>query len=189
MPVTATPTFFATPVRFRSWLEKNAASASELIVGFHKRGTDLPSMTWQESVDEALCFGWIDRVRTRVDTHSYKIRFTPRKSTSTWSAINIGRVGVLQAQGRMTEAGLKAFALRRETKSRTYAYEQAETAALDPKEQTLFCRNKAAWKFFEAQPPGYRHLSIWHIVSAKRVGTRRGRLARLIDASQNGLRL
>ncbi len=189
MPVTATPIFFESPAQFRTWLKKHSANEADLIVGFHKRGTDRPSMTWQESVDEALRYGWIDGVRARVDEYSYKIRFTPRTSTSTWSAINIERVRVLRTEGRMTEAGLNAFALRKETKSRTYAHEQAETAALAPKELALFRKSKAAWKFFEAQPPGYRHLSIWCIVSAKRAETRMNRLAKLIDASQNGLRL
>jgi uncharacterized protein YdeI (YjbR/CyaY-like superfamily) len=185
----ATPIFFESPSGFRSWLEKHAAGESELIVGFHKRATDRPSMTWPESVDEALCFGWIDGVRTRIDDHSYKIRFTPRKPSSTWSAINIERVVVLQKEGRMIEAGLTAYAHRKEAKSRTYAYEQAETATLEPKELAQFRKNKAAWKYFEAQPPGYRHLSIWRIVSAKRAETRQSRLAKLIEASQNGLRL
>jgi uncharacterized protein YdeI (YjbR/CyaY-like superfamily) len=183
------PIFFESPASFCAWLEAHSASHSELIVGFHKRGTGRPSMTWQESVDEALCHGWIDGVRTRIDEQSYKIRFTPRKPTSTWSAINIERVGVLQREGRMTAAGLAAFGLRREAKSRTYAYEQAETAMLEAKELALFRRSKAAWKFFEAQPPGHQHRCLWHIVSAKRAETRASRLARLIEASRNGLRL
>jgi len=183
------PTFFESPAEFRAWLRLHAASESELIVGFYKRATDRPSMTWQESVDEALCYGWIDGVRTRIDDSSYKIRFTPRKPTSIWSAINIERVAVLRKEGRMTEAGIKAYAHRKGSKSRTYAYEQAKTATLAPKELALFRKTKAAWKFFESQPPGYRHLSIWRIVSAKRAETRQSRLAKLIAASQNGLRL
>lgn len=189
MPVTATPMFFESPARFRAWLEKHSAREPELIVGFHKRGTDRPSMTWPESVDEALCHGWIDGVRTRIDEHSYKIRFTPRKPGSTWSAINIGRVEALRQQGRMTEAGLAAFAHRQEAKSRLYAYEQVETAALEPAQLALFRKSKAAWAFFEAQPAGYRHLAIWRIISAKRTETRHGRLEKLIEACRNGLRL
>jgi uncharacterized protein YdeI (YjbR/CyaY-like superfamily) len=183
------PAFFKTPAEFRAWLAQHAAAESELIVGFYKRGTNRESLTWPESVDEALCVGWIDGVRTSIDEISYKIRFTPRKSTSTWSAKNIERVRVLESEGRMKAAGLKAFAHRRETKSGIYAYEQAGAAALGSKEEARFRRNMAAWKFFEAQPPGYRHLVIWRIVSARRVETREARLAKLIEASQNGERL
>jgi uncharacterized protein YdeI (YjbR/CyaY-like superfamily) len=183
------PTFFSTAAKFGAWLEKRSATEPELIVGFYKRATDLPSLTWPESVDEALCHGWIDGVRTRIDDQSYKIRFTPRKPTSTWSAINIKRVLVLESQGRMKEAGLKAYSHRREAKSKIYAYEQAENATLERTEEARFRRNKKAWKFFEAQPPRYRHLVIWRIISAKRAETREGRLAKLIEASQNGQRL
>ena len=189
MTTPTTPAFFESPARFRAWLKRNGASESEVIVGFYERATDRPSMTWQESVDEALCYGWIDGVRTRIDDDAYKIRFTPRKPTSTWSAINIKRVAVLRKEGRMTEAGLEAYAHRKESKSRTYAYEQAESATLEAAELARFRKNKPAWKFFESQPPGYRHLSIWRIVSAKRVETRRSRLDTLIAASQNGVRL
>jgi uncharacterized protein YdeI (YjbR/CyaY-like superfamily) len=189
MTASTTPTFFESPTKFRAWLRLHAASESELLVGFYKRATDRPSMTWQESVDEALCHGWIDGVRARIDDDSYKTRFTPRKPTSTWSAINIERVAVLRREGRMTEAGLKAYAHRKEAKSRTYAYEQADAATLEPKELALFRKNKAAWKFFGSQPPGYRHLNVWRIVSAKRAETRERRLARLIAASKSGLRV
>jgi uncharacterized protein YdeI (YjbR/CyaY-like superfamily) len=183
------PAFFATVAEFGAWLEKHSATEPELIVGFYKRVADRASLTWPESVDEALCHGWIDGVRTRIDDQSYKIRFTPRKPTSTWSAINIKRVSVLQSQGRMKEAGLKAFSHRPEAKSKIYAYEQAENATLERAEDARFQRNRRAWKFFQAQPPGYRHLVIWRIISAKRLETREGRLAKLIEASQNGQRL
>jgi uncharacterized protein YdeI (YjbR/CyaY-like superfamily) len=183
------PTFFETPAEFGAWLAQHAATESELIVGFYKRGTGRKGLTWPESVDEALCFGWIDGVRTNIDEHSYKIRFTPRKSTSTWSATNIERVRVLESERRMKTAGLTAFAHRRAAKSGIYAYEQAEGAALGATEEARFRKNKRAWKFFQAQPPGYRHLVIWRILSAKRVATREGRLAKLIEASQNGERL
>lgn len=183
------PTFFATPAEFGAWLREHGATETELIVGFHKRDSGLPSMTWPESVDEALCVGWIDGVRTRIDELSYKIRFTPRKPTSTWSAINIERVRVLQEQGRMTELGLNAFSHRREAKSKIYAYEQAEHAELSPEDEAVFRKNKAAWGFFAAQPPGYRHLNIWRVISAKRAETRQSRLAKLIEASAQGKRL
>lgn len=183
------PTFFQTPAAFRAWFAQHAATESELLVGFYKRDSGHASITWPESVDEALCVGWIDGVRKRVDDQAYTIRFTPRKTTSIWSAINIERVRVLTLEGRMTEAGLKAFAHRREAKSKIYAYEQAETAALSPQEELLFRKSKAAWKFFEAQPPGYRHQMVWRIVSAKRPATREARLLKLITASGNGQRL
>lgn len=183
------PRFFRTAAEFRSWLEKHAGTERELVVGFHKVGSGRPSMTWPESVDEALCHGWIDGVRKRVDEHSYTIRFTPRKPGSTWSAINIAKVGVLEAQGRMTEAGRQAFARRREEKSRTYSYEQRDAAQLSPEEAAAFRKNKAAWRYFEAQPPGYRRVAIHYVASAKRPETRQARLAKLIEASEKGVRL
>lgn len=183
------PVFFETPAEFRAWLQRHGQAESELIVGFHKRGSGRPSMTWSESVDEALCFGWIDGVRTRIDDDSYKIRFTPRKPTSIWSAINIDKVHALQAAGRMTPAGLDAFARRTDDKSRVYAYEQAAHAELEPAQAAEFRKHRKAWAFFQAQPPGYRHLAAWHVVSAKRPETRQARLQKLIEASASGRRV
>jgi uncharacterized protein YdeI (YjbR/CyaY-like superfamily) len=183
------PTFFATAEEFAAWLEQHGAAKSEFVVGYYKRGSKRPSMTWAESVDAALCFGWIDGVRKRIDAHSYQIRFTPRKSTSIWSRINIERARVLQREGKMREAGLKAFAHRREDKSRIYSYEQQKAAALERADEMRFRKARAAWKFFEAQPPSYRRLVIWRIVSAKRPETRERRLADLIKASQQRRRL
>jgi len=181
--------FFKTPGKFRAWLARHGAIKSELIVGFYKRQSGHPSMTWSESVDEALCFGWIDGIRARIDEHSYKIRFSPRKRTSIWSAINIEKVRALQAAGRMTKAGLDAFARRSEDKSRAYSYEQAKRAVFEPEQESEFKKNKQAWKFFEAQPPSYRHMAAWYVVSAKRPETRQTRLARIIQASRNGVRI
>ncbi|MBL8345493.1 MAG: YdeI/OmpD-associated family protein [Rubrivivax sp.] len=183
------PTFFETAAEFRAWLRRHGGSAPELIVGFHKRDSGLPSMSWPESVDEALCFGWIDGVRASIDAQSYRIRFTPRRPTSTWSAINIARVKVLQIEGRMAPAGLEAFARRSEAKSRTYAYEQAQHAELSPAQRSEFRKHRKAWQFFEAQPTSYRHKAAWHVTSAKREETRQARLARLIEASANGQRI
>jgi len=183
------PRFFATPQDFRAWLDEHAAAARELIVGFHKRATGRPSMTWPESVDEALCVGWIDGVRTRIDEQTYKIRFSPRQPTSIWSAINIARVAVLEREGRMTAAGRAAFARRREERSRTYAYEQSRTASLDAHELAEFRRHAPAWTFFERQAPSYRRRALWFVVSAKRAETRQRRLASLIAASAQGTRL
>jgi uncharacterized protein YdeI (YjbR/CyaY-like superfamily) len=183
------PTYFATPEMLRAWLHSNADSRAELVVGFYKRDSGMASITWPQAVDEALCVGWVDGVRHRIDERRYKIRFTPRKPTSIWSAINIERVRVLSAQGRMQPAGLAAFARRVEKKSRIYSYEQTGLAELSAQEQRAFKRNRAAWAFFEAQPPGYRKQMLWRIASAKQPATRERRLAALIGASAKGMRL
>jgi uncharacterized protein YdeI (YjbR/CyaY-like superfamily) len=180
--------FFASPAAFRKWLEKNHDKASELMVGFYKKDSGKPSITWPESVDQALCFGWIDGVRRRIDDVSYSIRFTPRKRTSTWSAINIARVAELTKLGLMQPAGLRAFEQRRDDKSAIYAYENA-VRTLDPADEKKFRANRKAWQFFNAQPPSYRRVSIYWITSAKREETRARRLATLIDDSANGQRL
>ena len=182
-------TFFATADDFAAWLEQHGAAKNEFVVGYYKRGSKRPSMTWAESVDAALCHGWIDGVRKRIDGHSYQIRFTPRKTTSIWSRINIERARILKREGKMRAAGLKAYSHRREDKSRIYSYEQQKKAALDRADELRFQKAKAAWKFFEAQPPGYRHQVIWRIVSAKRPETRERRLADLIKASQEQRRV
>lgn len=150
------PKFFENPKAFRSWLETHAATTSELLVGFHKVDSGHPSMTWPESVDEALCFGWIDGVRKRIDDSAYTIRFTPRKTTSIWSAVNIAKFEVLQAEGQMTPAGAAAFAHRKDQKSVVYAYEQPATAQLSPEELHTFQLEKEAWAYFERCPPSYK---------------------------------
>lgn len=185
----ATPIFFETAVAFRAWLELNAASAAELLVGFHKVGSGRPSMSWSESVDEALCFGWIDGVRKRIDDEAYSIRFTPRKPSSIWSAINIAKFEQLQAQGRMTPAGAKAFAHRTEARSVVYAYEQESTAELSADELRAFKRQKAAWTFFENTPPGYRKVILHWVTAAKKAETRASRFAKLLEACAAGQRL
>ena len=183
------PTFFATPAELRRWFAKNAAKEGEILVGFHKKGSGLPSITWPESVDEALCVGWIDGVRRRVDDTSYTIRFTPRRPGSMWSAINIAKVKELTAAGRMKPAGLAAFATRRADRS-GYSYEQLITsAAFAPEQEKRFRKNARAWRFFSAQPPGYRgHAAFW-VTSAKKEETRERRLATLIADSAAGRRL
>lgn len=179
---------FATPAELRKWLARHHANAQELWVGFHKKGSSKPSITWPESVDEALCVGWIDGVRKSLGEESYVIRFTPRKATSIWSVVNVNRVAALTAESRMQPAGLAAFEARTQKKTGIYAFEQ-ETAELSAADIRTFKRNKAAWKFFEAQPPGYRHQMIWRITSAKREETRARRLLKLIEASAVGTRL
>ncbi len=183
------PRFFATTSAFRDWLEANAASAPELLVGIHKVGSGRPSLSWSESVDEALCFGWIDGVRRRIDDESYSIRFTPRKPTSIWSAVNIAKFERLQAQGRMTAAGATAFSHRQAHRSVVYAYEQEHTAELLPQEVLEFKRTAAAWEFFQATPPGYRKVMLHWVTSAKQPATRAARLAKLIRACASGQRL
>ena len=183
------PQFFATAAQFRQWLTRHAATSVELIVGFHKVGSGRPSMSWSESVDEALCFGWIDGVRKRIDEQAYQIRFTPRKPTSIWSAINIAKFHRLQAEARMQPAGAKTFAHRSEAKSVIYAYEQAETASLSPDEVRAFKEHKAAWRFLEGTPPSYRKVVLHWVVQAKKPETRAARLAKLFEVCAAGERL
>jgi uncharacterized protein YdeI (YjbR/CyaY-like superfamily) len=180
--------FFRTPTDFETWLEKNHATASELWVGFYKRDSGKPSITWPESVDQALCFGWIDGIRKRVDEISYQIRFTPRRRGSIWSAINIKRAKELVKERRMRSAGLKAFAARIENKSGIYSYEQRSTELGKPYAK-LLNKNKAASNFFKRQPPSYRKMIGWWIISAKKEETRMARLTKLISESAKGKRL
>ncbi len=182
------PVFFKTPETFRKWLEKNHDKVSELLVGFYKKGSGRASITWPESVDEALCFGWIDGVRRRIDDESYSIRFTPRRRGSIWSAINIKRVAELKKLGLMQPHGLEAFERRIENKSRVYAYENP-LQSLAPAEEKKFRANTKAWKYFNEQPPWYRRVALYWVVSAKKEDTRTRRLATLIDDSANGRRL
>jgi len=178
-------THFRSPEELRKWFAKHHRTATELWVGFHKVGTGAASITWPESVDEALCVGWIDGVRKRIDDHSYAIRFTPRKPGSTWSAVNTRRAEALEDEGRMQAAGLKALGARREEKSGIYSYEQMHGDLVEPYAGMLR-RNKAAWQFFEAQPPWYRRKASWWVVSAKKAETRLKRLARLVEESAQG---
>jgi uncharacterized protein YdeI (YjbR/CyaY-like superfamily) len=180
--------FFQTPADFRTWLEKNHATATELWVGFYKKDSGKPSITWPESVDQALCFGWIDGVRKRVDEISYQIRFTPRRRGSIWSATNIKRAKELARQKQMRPIGLKAFSARIENKSGIYSYEQRSTELGQPYAKMLR-RNKAASNFFEKQSPSYRKTIGWWIVSAKKEQTRMARLEKLISESAKGKRL
>ena len=183
------PLFFTTGGAFRQWLVTHAASAPELIVGYHRVGTGHPSMTWSESVDEALCFGWIDGVRKRIDEGRYQIRFTPRKPTSIWSAVNIAKIDQLRLDGRMTAAGETAFAHRRAERSVVYAYEQTAMAELSPEHTEVFAANHPAWQFFLATPPGYQRLMRHWVAGGKKPETRAARLARLVEACAAGVRL
>jgi uncharacterized protein YdeI (YjbR/CyaY-like superfamily) len=179
------PRFFATPEAFRKWLEAHHDKESELLVGFYKVGSGKKSITWPESVDEALCFGWIDGVRKRIDDVSYTIRFTPRKAKSYWSAVNTKRYAALEKLGRITGAGRAAFEARDATATARYSFER-EAVELGEELEARFRANKKAWEYFQAQPPHYRRTSIWYVVSAKREETRARRLEKLIDHSAKG---
>lgn len=176
------PTFFASPADFRDWLAQHHASEPALLVGLRKVGSGQPSMTWPEAVDEALCFGWIDGVRRRIDDTAYQIRFTPRKPGSIWSHVNVAKVEALLAAGRMQAAGLAAYAARSADRTGVYAFERSEPAALAPAEQQLFAADVQAWAYFERCPPGYRRVMLHWVVSAKQAATRARRLAQLMQA-------
>ncbi len=180
--------FFRSSAALRKWFEQHHTTAQELWVGYYKVSSGRPSVTWSESVDEALCFGWIDGIRKGVDDARYTIRFTPRRSGSIWSAVNIGRVRVLTRQRRMRPAGLVAFQARRENKSGIYSYEQRSATLVEPY-ATQLRRNPAAWAFFQAQPGSYQKAVNWWVVSAKREETRLKRLAQLIADSAKGRRI
>jgi uncharacterized protein YdeI (YjbR/CyaY-like superfamily) len=181
--------FFSTPAEFRAWLAENHATATEIGVIFHRKASGLPSMTWSDAVDQALCFGWIDSIARRLDETSRVQRFTPRKPKSNWSAVNCAKVEQLTAQGMMTPAGLAAFARREEARSGVYSYENRHLAALDHEREAAFRADPGAWEFFTKQPPSYRQTSIYWVMNAKRDETRSRRLRQLIDASAHGRRL
>ena len=183
------PRFFTTPAKLRAWLERHHAAASELWVGFHKRDSGKTSITWPESVDEALCFGWIDGIRKRIDDDRYTIRFTPRKPRSVWSKVNVGRVEELSRLGLMRPAGMAAFAARDEARSGIYSFEQSEAPRLSPEQEAAFRADPAAWAWWEAAAPSYRRAATWWVVSAKREETRARRLATLIADSAAGRRI
>ncbi len=182
------PTFFATETEFRKWLKKHHKKETELLVGFYKVGSNKPSMTWSQSVDQALCFGWIDGVRKSIDQESYSIRFTPRKRISIWSAINIKKVEELSHAGWMTPEGQKAFELRTESRSGIYAHEK-ETVHLAPDYEKQFKRNKTAWRFFSQQAPSYKKVMIHWIMNAKQEKTRLSRLEKTIKISEQQKRM
>ncbi len=180
--------FFSNQSNFHQWLDKHHDRESELWVGFYKKQSGKPSVTYPEALDEALCYGWIDGVRKSIDEVSYKIRFTPRKAKSTWSLVNTKRVAELKRLGRMRASGLKAFENRDPKRSGIYSFENA-LRKLDAVYEKKFQSNKRAWAFFQAQPPGYQRTASWWVMSAKKEETRMRRLATLIGESEKGLRL
>jgi uncharacterized protein YdeI (YjbR/CyaY-like superfamily) len=181
-------TFFERPEDYRRWLAQHHDSESELWVGYYKKATGKPSITWPESVDEALCYGWIDGVRRSIDEAAYKIRFTPRRPGSLWSRLNLERAAALIEEGRMAPAGLAAYEARDPEKQAASASDLDEVG-LSAEQEKEFRKLPAAWAFWTAQPAGYRKLATWWVVSAKREETRARRLATLIEDSANGLRI
>lgn len=181
--------YFPSPAAFRAWLEQHHASQTEVMVGFYRVGTGKPSMTWSESVDQALCFGWIDGVRRSVDDTRYTIRFTPRKSRSNWSRINIAKVEALRKAGLMAPAGEKAFAAREEGRSGVYSFEQERPMELSPSYRQRFRANRKAWDWFQSEAPYYRRVTAFWVMSAKKEETRQKRLATLIADSSRGRRV
>ena len=178
-------TFFKSPSELHKWLETHHATAQELWVGYYKKNSGTPSLTWPESVDEALCFGWIDGVRKSIDDISYTIRFTPRKSRSIWSAVNVKRAQALTKMGLMQPSGLTAFQARDQDRSGVYSYEQ-KSHQLDDLYEKKLRANKKAWDFFQAQAPWYQRAARWWVISAKKEETRLKRLATLIEDSAHG---
>jgi uncharacterized protein YdeI (YjbR/CyaY-like superfamily) len=179
------PIFFQGPSEYRAWLEKNHATAKELWIGFYRKSTGKPSLTWEQTVDESLCFGWIDGIRKSIDEESFKQRVTSRRPTSVWSLINIRKIGKLTRAGRMHPAGLAVFKKRDPT--RAYSYETL-AASLGPDRENVFRANRKAWTFWQQQPPGYKRTASWYVVSARQEATRQRRLERLIVDSAAGRR-
>jgi uncharacterized protein YdeI (YjbR/CyaY-like superfamily) len=185
-PVVAeNPRFFAAPAAWRAWLQAHHASEGVLWVGFHKKDSGTPSITWPESVDEALCFGWIDGVRKSLDATRYAIRFTPRKPSSNWSAVNMRRYAELEKAGRMRAAGRRAHEARREERTAIYTYEQ-RPRELPPEYAQLVRADRAAWAYFQAATPSYRKAVAWWVVSAKQEETRLRRVRQLVADSAAG---
>ncbi|HEX4439025.1 MAG TPA: YdeI/OmpD-associated family protein [Thermoanaerobaculia bacterium] len=183
------PRFFPTPADFRAWLEQNHTAETELLVGFYKKSSGRTSITWPESVDEALCFGWIDGVRRNAGVAAYTIRFTPRRTTSIWSAINVAKVKALTKAGRMRPAGLRAYAARTPKRTGVYSFERLRAAKLSRDQRARLRANRRAAAFFDAQPPGYRAQVTHWVVSAKRPETQDRRLSLLIADSAAGRRI
>jgi uncharacterized protein YdeI (YjbR/CyaY-like superfamily) len=177
--------FFASPDDLREWFDANHETADELWLGYWKKATGRPSLTWSQAVDEALCVGWIDGVRQRLDDTSHAQRFTPRRKRSIWSAVNVAKVGSLTEQGRMRPAGLRAFEARTAERTAVYSHEAA-VAPLTEEELTLFRGEPAAWADWERRPPSYRRAATHWVTSAKQAATRERRLARLIADSNAG---
>ena len=182
------PIFFARPADLRKWFEKNYKNETEVYVGFYKVSSGKPSITWSESVDQALCFGWIDGVRKSLNEQRYFIRFTPRKPTSIWSAVNIKKMEVLTEQGLVKPEGIAAFSKRQEKRSKIYPHEK-EAVKFAPAYERKFRANKKAWKFFQSLAPGYQKVAIHRIMDAKQEATRQRKLDTLIANSEANIHI
>ena len=180
--------FFPSPADFRRWLEENHQIEAELLVGYYRVNTKKPSMTWSESVDEAICFGWIDGIRKNIDDESYAIRFTPRNPKSNWSAVNIKKAEELIKLGKMTQAGMPAFEKRTENRSSIFSYEN-QPEKLDPEFESRFQENPKAWEFFQRLAPSYKKTMIYWVMSAKMLETQISRLEKLMQACESGKKL
>lgn len=180
------PVFFEKSSKFRTWLKNNHDTASEILVGFYKVNSGKPSMTWSESVDEALCYGWIDGIRKSRDNESYTIRFTPRKKDSIWSAVNLNKVAELIKLNKMCPAGLSVYEMRKESKSKIYSYEN-EPVCFDSAAEDIFKRNTKAWDFFETLAPSYKKSTIFWVMNAKQEATKYKRLAIIIAECEMGI--
>ncbi len=183
------PLFFTRLEDLRAWFEANHDRETELWIGYYKKGSGRTSVSYAESVEQALCFGWIDGIRRSIDEHSYANRFTPRRPGSNWSLANVQKVQELMAAGLMHEAGIRAFESRKDHRTGVYSFEQAAAAALTPEEEQQFQANARAWAFWESQPPSYRKVALHWVTSAKKDETRARRLTQLISDSEEGLRI
>ncbi len=178
--------FFASPDEWRRWLEEHHATAPDVLFGFYRKGSGHPTVTWQDAVDVALCFGWIDSVKRKIDDERYSLRFTPRRARSIWSEVNVKRVAALTEGGLMAPAGLRAFEARSEDRTGVYSFEKGRNAALAPADERRLRASAKAWKFFESRPASYKRAVVWWIVSAKQEATRQRRLDTLITDSAAG---
>lgn len=185
---TTSPRFFANRAAWRRWLGANHDKQTEILLGLHKRHTDVSAMSYRDALDEALCFGWIDGVRRRIDDARWSIRFSPRKAGSIWSAINLKRFAELQKEGRVEQAGLAMFEARSADRTGVYSYEN-RPREFEPAYERKFRASRKAWQFFQSQPPGYRRTLVWFVMSAKQEATRQRRLDQLIAASAAGRRI
>lgn len=188
MKTTNQPIFFESAAEFRRWLEENHKTASEVLVGYYKVKSGKKSMNWSESVDQAICFGWIDGIRKSIDEERYTIRFTPRRRDSNWSAVNIRKVDQLTKLGLMRPSGLAAFQIRKESRSEIYSFER-KAPSLSEEFEKQFRANKKAWAFFETLAPSYQKAAINWVMSAKQEVTRERRLAELMADSESGLKI
>lgn len=182
------PQYFATPEEFRNWFLTNHLREKELLVGYYKKGSKIQSIDWPQSVDQALCFGWIDGVRRSIDTHRYSIRFTPRKKNSIWSAVNLKRIEELDKMGLLTDTGRKVWQERNPKMAGRYSFEQ-ESHGLAPQYEAIFQENGLAWENWNKMVPSYRKPAMWWVMSAKQEATQRKRLAELIECSEQNLRI